>query len=355
MKMSALLATVALLVSPACFAQLLPKLPCGDQDQQCALQAMLNHETRRLESWQAMIAVPVGERIGPAPPQLVEYLNLDNIKNGYPERPRAALLDAGFVADVKTAFAELPASVRALVEPRLAGLFFVEDLGGTGYTEYVRDLDGKPVAAFVVFDAAILGQRTANAWATWKENTPFMADPGFDLVARIETDSGDSRKNAIQYILLHELAHVIAVVSGIHPPWDTRPDAISNDAEYPFVDLSWQINRDEGKFQSIFDADFPQRSQTSYYFGARLSAVDMLPAYLNLANTNFVSLYAATNPYDDFAESFASFVHVVVMGRPWQIGISRDGEEVFVLNACWSLPRCREKEAFLQQLLESPP
>lgn len=312
---------------------------------------MKNHVAGRIESWQAALSVPVGERIGPAPPHLVEYINLDNIKYGYPERPRAAKLDADLLADVRAAVADLPPKIWALFGERLVGLYFVENLGGTGFTDYVLDQEGKPVAAYVVFDAAVLARTTANEWATWKENTPFKPDAAYTLNARIEADSGDNRKNAIQFILLHELGHVLSVGTDIHPPWNVEPNETANDARYPFFYLSWRTDRRGNKYQSVFDAAFPQRLNTVYYFGARLSAADMVPAYVNLENTNFPSLYAATHPGDDFAESFATYVHVVLMKRPWQIEIARNGKVVRTLKPCWSELRCAKKKELLDRLL----
>ena len=351
MKLISLLALVSLLALQPASAQE-PKLPCGDKDKQCAEAAMKNHVAGRINTWKAQLSRPMGERIGSAPPELVQYITLDNILNEYPERPRAAALDAALLADVKAALADLPPKIAGLFTTRLLGLYFVDGLGGTGYTDYVFDPSGKAVAAFVVFDAAVLAKQTANAWATWKENTPFKPAPGYKLEARIETDSQDNRRNAIQYILLHELGHVLSVGTDLHPPWNASPKEAAVGAKYPFFDLSWQIDRKADKYLSRFDARFGQRTNTVYYFGAKLAAADMQGTYRNLKKTNFPSLYAATSPGDDFAEAFASYVHVVLMKRPWQITISRDGKVLDVLGACWGEARCAGKAAILARLLK---
>ena len=84
------------------------------------------------------------------------------------------------------------------------GIYFVEQLGGTGYTDYVQGSDGKPSHAYVVLDAAVLNALQANAWATWKENTPFkMGSPNSDtLRATIAEPEHNNRKSAIQDLLL---------------------------------------------------------------------------------------------------------------------------------------------------------
>jgi hypothetical protein len=349
------LAVAALFVLQPVAAQEVADLPCADADKACAQRAMKHHAAGRIDTWRTMLALPLAERIGPAPPHLVEYLTLDNILNGHAERPHAATLDAGLLADIRGAIADLPAEIRKLFGERLVGVYFVEGLGGTGYTDYVFDEQGRALKGFIVLDAAVLAPQRANAWATWKENTPFTADAGYRLEARIEADGNDNRRNAIQYILLHELGHVLSIGSDIHPPWNLRPKGVGSEAKYPFFDLSWSVDRAADKYRSRFDANFPQRMGTVYYFGAKLAAADMAATYASLELTNFPSLYAATAPGEDFAESFASYVHVVLMGRPWQITILRDGKPVKIFRACWGEPRCAKKQKLLEQLVGRAP
>ena len=335
-------------------AQDLPQLPCGDADRACAQRAMARHPVSRIDGWSQARALPAVQRIGAAPAPLVEYLRLDNIVNGFAERPRAATPEAGFVADVQAAIAGLPPQVWRFFDTRLLGIYFVENLGGTGYTDVVMDAAGRPVAGYVVLDAIVLGRHSANAWASWKENTPFRPSAQFRLEARIEDDAGDNRVNAIQYILLHELGHVLSIGADIHPPWNQPASATADTARYPYFDLSWKFDRRSARYLSRFDPQFPQRARVVYYFGARLAASEMVPTYANLEKTNFPSLYAATRPGDDFAEAFASYVHVVLMKRPWEIRLFHHGSMVKAFKSCWELPRCAPKRRLLEQLLARP-
>ena len=79
----------------------------------------------------------------------------------------------------------------------------------------------------------------------------------------------------------------------------------------------------------------------------------MQDVYDQWSRTNFPTLYAATNIGDDFAESFASYVHTVIQKRPWEIRLLRDGALEKSYSTCWEAPRCVEKrrliEAFLAQ------
>jgi hypothetical protein len=114
------------------------------------------------------------------------------------------------------------------------------------------------------------------------------------------------------------------------------------------------VERPQNQYQSLFDAAFPQRKSVAYYFGAKLDATAMAPTYASLGKTNFPSLYAAMHPGDDFAEAFASYVHGVLMNRPWRITITQEGAAPVWVDACWAEPRCATKRAVLEQILGRP-
>jgi hypothetical protein len=326
---------------------------CADTDKICARQAALAHPLRSIESWRDTLKLPVEARFGPASPALVEYLTLDNIAGGFPERPRPATLSADFVADVRAALDELPVSAKRALGKDFGGIYFVESLGGTGYTDYIRD-GAREVGSFIVLDVNVLAKHTANAWATWKENTPFVQNAGYSLRARIALEAHDHRKAAIQYILLHELGHVVSTATNVHPSWAQRPRDVKPAEEYPYFRLSWRVQREGDRYVSVHDADFPERAQVVYYLGPKLQGADMERVYAKLQATSFPTLYAATHPADDFAEAFANYVHVVLMRKPFAIELVRDGRMVKSYGSCWNEARCAEKRRMLEALLAAP-
>ena len=326
-------------------------LPCARTDKACALKAAKAHRVRTTQFWAAALAKPVDERLGPAPPALVQFLNLDNIANGFPNEPRVPVLPADFVADVRGAIADLPPSVHRLLDEAFAGVYFVEDLGGTGFTDLYFEARDLAKGGYIVLDSGVLGKLTANAWATWKENTPFKPRPAWKLEATIETAARNDRRNAIQYILLHELGHVLSINRDIHPRWDIPASSVPASARFAFFELSWTIDRKANRYASKFDKAFALRRSVVYYFGARLAASDAIAVYRGLEKTGFPTLYAATSPGDDFAESFASYVHTVLMKRPWEIRILHNGKVAMTYGSCWEEERCAQKRAILENLL----
>ncbi len=196
---------------------------CLDTDKDCITAAHRDHVVNQLGYWKPALDKPLLQRIGPAPAELTDYLKLDNMINGFSERPIPATPSPDFQRDMVNAIAELPEAIKRALNGRLAGIYLVHNLGGSGFTEAISDASGKPAAAYVVLDLDVLAQRNANEWATWKESSPFRAGGDTHLIATIESADNDNRKNAIQYILLHEFGHVLSVRPAFPSALDTRP------------------------------------------------------------------------------------------------------------------------------------
>jgi hypothetical protein len=326
---------------------------CDRAQPECALSLMRVHPVKTLAFWKDALAHPLAERVVIESPELVDFLTLDTIAQAIPTRPRPASPSPGLVADVRSAIAEMPAEVQRLLERKLLGIRFVEDLGGTGFTDWVYDERGRPGGAFIVLDPSVLARRKANEWATWKERSPFRDDGADRLDATIETGARDDRMHAIQYILLHEFGHVLSVGEHFHPSWSIPPSQVGPTGAFPFFELSWKVSS-EGRYVSRFDGQFPERSRVVYYFGPKPDGREMAATYGHLERTNFPTLYAATHPGDDFAESFANYVHTVRMGRPFEIRLLHEGRAVKVYGPCWSEERCEAKRAILEKMLQGP-
>jgi len=340
---NALIALVACAFFPAAAAQ----SPCPAGDKACARKHLLASPAKRSSHWHAALQRPLAERIAVGPPEVVELLQLDVVANDYPNKPRPSTPDAAFMADVRRAFDEIPAPVKRLLEPKLAGIYFVDDIGGTGFTESTADLE----AGFIVLDPTVLAKQTANAWATWKDNTPFKPDPAYRLETRIEEAPRDDRVRAIQYILLHEIGHVLSIGTSVHPDWNADPKDVDA-AKHYYFGLSWKV--DGGKYATRFDADFPMRKDVVFYFGPKLEAREMRATYEALEKIDFPTLYAATHPADDFAEAFASYVHVVLMGRSHQVRLYRGAKLEKTIGPCWGQARCAYKRTALESALGLP-
>jgi hypothetical protein len=200
-----------------------------------------NHIALQRSFWQAKIdnQKPLEDRLLPAPDELIDYITQDNIKQGWPNRPKKAQLNPELLKAYKKAYLELPEELRRYLDSKVIGVFFLRDLGGTGYTEIIFDKDKKPSAAVVVFDLDMINV-PANVWATRKEETAFEYNRYDYLEMRIEDDLNNTSANAFQFILLHELGHVVSIWLQPHPPFYGPKEKKKNVEEYPFSKISWK-------------------------------------------------------------------------------------------------------------------
>ena len=314
-----------------------------------SLNQLRTHPVRSVEYWQQRDRNKARQtNIGPAPPELIEFMRLDNAFQGYSERPVPVSRESALLRDVAAAMEGLPRAVKRIAERRLFFIALVRDLGGgTGYMDAVANTDGSAAGGFIVLDEEAL-DRTANAWASWREGSAFKAREGWSLEVRIESKHNDTRVNAIRYILLHELGHVIDAVLGA-----TQIEGGNNQnrADNGFYQLSW--TESQTSQTSRFDNAWPERETMAFYSfdASKLDATDVVPVYEWLRSTNFPTLYAASSPAEDFAESFVNYVHVVLDKRPFEVRLQKGGQSERLLGSCWDGPLCESKRATMKRLL----
>ncbi len=326
---------------------------CETNKPECIQEKMKKLPVQKLSYWQNSLKLPVYKRVFSAPNELIDYIRLDNQLNGFSEKPQTIKASKKLQLEIEEAIKELPQKVKDLVAPKFLGVYLIQGLGGTGYTESVFNTQGEAVAAFIALDAGILTQRKANEWATWKESSVFQSDGDYQIELIIEEPERNKTKYAIQYLVLHELAHVYSVGEKIHPLWNDPIESIQNESQFSFFTESWKINSARDKIYSIFDQDkFPQRSRVRYYTGAKLKNDEMIEVFENLQKTNFVSLYASTHYTEDWAESFATYVHKILMKKPYRFQIKKLDKLVKTYELCWGQKRCQAKEKYLQKIFQ---
>ncbi|MEL6543660.1 MAG: hypothetical protein AAFQ82_03480 [Myxococcota bacterium] len=314
---------------------------------QQVLNEMRSSPLRKATHWPTL-----GERqtpkLVPAGADVIRYVLIDNVLNGFPERPRPSG-DPTMQRDLVEAWSTLPPRVRELAETRVPAIFLVEDLGGSAYTETIKNKAGVSVGAFLVVDAKAMA-RPSNEWMSWKENTPFAPGP-LKLRARISGDESTERVSSVRYLLLHELGHVLGETAGAHPPWGPAGDVGEIDLkDFPFLQLGW-VEQEVG-LSTRFERGRPGAFRYYQPEERRMKNGTMAPSYRWLQGTSFATLYSLNSIFDDFAEAFANYVHVVMLDAPYGIEISDESGSVLVrYRSCWDEPRCAAKRAFLESFL----
>jgi hypothetical protein len=297
-------------------------------------------------------------RIKESPQELIEKVHIENEIWGFQERPTPIKPPSQIYSAMKSIEESLPKNIISILEKRFIGIFSVKELGGSGYADVVYDEEGNEHYALIILDADLLLNKKANEWATWKLNSTFRpeANGPTKISAVIEKEEDDNVVNAIRFILLHELGHILGVLTKTHSSWVEWYDNKKINMDYPFQKLSWRLTKDN-KIVSLFDDEFPERRVVKVYSfeKSKLTNHQILPAYNNLIrHTNFPSLYATQSLWEDFAESFATYVHVVIDERPWQVIIQQDTGSKIVVESCWGDKRCEEKELFMQEWFSNP-
>jgi hypothetical protein len=315
------------------------------------LEDLTRHEIKQIATWNEALSRPVGERIFTAPPNLIDYLDKDNRYNGFDGVPKAAPLTPDLRADIAGAIDALPPKLRTMLGEKLIGVFVVKGLGSSAYTDYVRDEKKRPRFAFIVVDVDAMN-RKANDWMGWKESSPFLPDPDWRIEGVLEDPAHDTTGKALEYVLIHEFGHALAFNSDVHPLWSLSSKRVDVE-DYPFMDLAWAADPGSDGYLRKIEKTAPLPGTIIYYKPSvdRPKASE-IPAYYDwLQKTDFVTLYGATNPYDDFAEALVSYVHSVIQKRPWEIRIFHKGQLLRTLKPCWDEPRCAEKRQALEEFL----
>ncbi len=300
--------------------------------------------------WDQLYDLPLLERLGPAQEEVIAHVARVNAATGIAAQPASTQVDAGFHADVRAAMAAMPLAVQALLDGVLLGVRYARQLGSSAISDIVVSGEGVILGVVVALDVDAFEARTANAWATWKENTPFAPQDGYRLEAQIAAPEDDNRQRALQYLLLHEFGHVLAAGRGLLPEWWNAAQDMRSVHDYRYLPLAWQITP-ALQVLPLPENDFPLRADIAYYQAPRLAASQMREAYAQLQEANFATLYAATSMHEDFAESFASYVHAVMLRQPQRIRVFQNGTLLLQFDGYWEAARSASKRRLLEQLL----
>ncbi|TGK26855.1 hypothetical protein EHQ05_10090 [Leptospira yasudae] len=235
----------------------------------------------------------------------------------------------------------LPNPVNSFLDKSLFRVILCRNLGGTGLSSFVYDHSG-PLGGVVFLDTGMLN-KTANDWITQKENSSFV--PGtLKLNVRIESESNDTIETALEYILLHEIGHILSVQKKIVPDFREKNRDFST---FEFSNGVW-VNEND----SVFDDSFPARKKIRFYSSQPISFdSEWAGIYPVLEKTPFPTLYSSINGDDFFADAFVSYVHTVLQKKIWNLEIIQEnGKKVFEMKNGIQEPRCKKQKEFLDRL-----
>jgi hypothetical protein len=310
-------------------------------------QPLEKHEVRQGRFWDE--GGNSQRRIGPnvvvpAAKSLLEYLarvNADDQIQGIPSKQNVTPDD---LIRVQRVIGNLPAAVSELFSSKTVRISVVSGLGTSAFSTSIFDSNGAVVGGFVVLDASVL-RKTPNDWFTARERSPFdcTTDTGIDA----SISDGRNEDDGVRYILFHELAHVYAYTGNLHPQWFEAPSS-ERLRETTYAPLSWAVV--DGKYRGTFSQTPMLETGVRYYADSadRAPCARVGPLYEELQRTNFPALYATKDPSEDFAESFANFVHSELLKRPF--AIKQRGSSRLLYGSCWKQRRCTDKYEFFSKI-----
>ncbi len=307
--------------------------------------------TKSPNSWKSLLEKPFHERLTETPEELVSHVAVVNSSCGNLCNPKLAAAPKDFILDARQALEELPAVVKKKLEDTLLGIYFGTGWGSSALTDMIANERGEMIGIAIAVDIEMLLTSSANKWATYKENSPFLGGE-FNVNAMIENASNDNRKNAIQYLLLHEFGHVLSAKKNFLPDWWLKPENFKSTDEYSFLPISWQINM-SNEIIPLMKENFQHRKEVQYYSDKKLPNHYLTEVYSNLNQTSFVSLYAATNAHEDLAEMFAFYVHTELLKKPYQVQLRHKDALVVDLTSYKSNKRFKQKYQFFEDYLKN--
>jgi len=239
---------------------------------------------------------PLQQRVAPIPTRLLNlWQKADRAMNPVAATYRSYELSPEQQRAFADAIATLPESWQRTMRSKLSRFYFVENLLGGGITSWIIDADGNLTYTMILNPA--LFHATASQWLQMKEGASFKKG---ELTLLLKGAEGIS---ALQMLLWHESAHLIDYEAGHTLAVDSllRQYKHIEQKQAAFTQGIWNM---EGKPKPLFE--IPQLERLNPYGMDNRKPLlpnrDLAQTFEALANSPFVSFYAATSPMEDYAE-----------------------------------------------------
>lgn len=224
----------------------------------------------------------------------------------------------------ETLYDNLPESLQKMF-CSMRNLYVEKEFYGTAYAGLVYDALGRTKGVKMGIRKSVLDQRLGlSHWASWKEQLSFGGNPAdtytlTDGLPTIETHTDVPVYDLLYVIVAHEFGHMFDFGNHINNAAIEHADHSAQLS--PWSKLSWKWGE-----QPLPEQDFRGRDGLCFYecHGNSLETSQVLGLYDGLYASNFITSYAATNPWDDFAESFAFYVVDKMLQMQYTVNSQQD-------------------------------
>jgi len=181
----------------------------------------------------------------------------------------------------------------------------------TAYASNAKDKEGNITGAVLGIRKSVIDQSLdLSQWASWKEQLSFggVTDSysSSSSLPEIITTSKTKANDFLYFVIAHEFGHFFDYANTINQFDECSGDQYKCPASKgSWTDLSWDHE------YRINDANFFSYAPALCFYNCKdnyISISNVNNIYTDMFATNFISSYAASNPWDDFAESIAYYV-----------------------------------------------
>ncbi len=261
---------------------------------------------------------------------------------------------AAYAADFETLHDNLPPAFQKMF-CSLRIVYVLKKFEATAFAGLAKDADGKTIGAQMGIRKSVLDEHLdLSTWATWKEQLSFggnhdsyEAKPDLPAV----TASTKIPVNLFLYMVVtHEFGHMFDFGNELNKVTADCPkdddNAVCKFEPGSWGSLSWETTQTPTEAYR-----FPFRPGLCFY-GCRNEAMTKAAVpdlYAGLTKSGFISAYAATNPWDDFAESIAYFAMRQNLAASYSID-TKQGQTYDMISRL-DAPEIQTKLQYVEQFL----
>jgi hypothetical protein len=199
-----------------------------------------------------------------------------------------------------------------------------KQLFGTAYAGTLLDKKGDLKGAIMGIRQSVIDQKLhLTQWSSWKEQLSFGGKKVDyqvrDDLPQVHTANLKNVNDFLYFVVAHEFGHIFDFSNKLNEfihCGETPLDKCQRPKPESWTDLSWISNK-KVKAQD----DFHKREELCFYACKETSIpkTDISQLYKELRQRPFISTYAATNPWDDFAEGLAYVTMEKFLGATYEI------------------------------------
>jgi hypothetical protein len=313
---------------------------CASASNQTIEQMIKSMPAHNFSSYEFSSEIPLISRVQQVPDFVMAYLKeMDQIESYMPYQPTAEEMSM-----IEEYLSLLPPLHKEVLRSRLLGIYFVENLLGSGLGDFALDEDNE-LYTFLVLNPETM-RNDISTWMTFRENTCFVQN---DAAFRVEVDCG-TEYTGLLYILLHEATHVVDYTMRYTPyveKWMTEIQVGETPQTTAFTDGIWADYSTPAQ-----DADFTLRKDITFYGlydGPKINISDAQTVYEQWASSRFMSLYGCMSWAEDFAEYVTWYHYSNKLGQPYSIRLLRNDEVLYEISPV-EFNGVRSRESSIQSL-----